>query len=527
MLVELRVVRGPRAGDTIALQDGQSLVLGRGSQVSYRIQDPSISRRHCQIVNTPGGIILSDLGSSNGTYVNGQRVTSVIINPGDSVVIGQNEVSMPSLSGRYPQPVTHPGFGAGMGAPLMPDPGVPGAPPPLPPLPGAVAPGSGFVNQGQPMMPGVMPDAGSVRAGSGGHPAVGGVGVPGQPQSGGVQVGSGAYAAVGSGGQPAVVPGGQAAGVCEKCGRGISSAELADGLARVSHAGTRGYLCPQCWGAFDFEPEMVMGYRIDRKLGAGSFGSVFRATSTTDGAVVALKTIRPEFVGNEKDLKRFFREAETTQVLQHDNIMKIYDFGVSGETCYIAMEFIDGKALHDIIAERGQMDVREAVAITSQIADGLQHAFERGVVHRDVKPENVLINTANVAKLVDFGLAKCFRTSGQSGLTAFGEGLGTLAYMPPEQIDNALMADQRADVYSLGASLYHMLSGRRPYEEKTTRSFIMKILKSAPPPIQSLNGQIPDSVVAVIDKAMAKEPDGRFKTPGDFKQALDQILPTL
>jgi serine/threonine protein kinase len=132
-----------------------------------------------------------------------------------------------------------------------------------------------------------------------------------------------------------------------------------------------------------------------------------------------------------------------------------------------------------------------------------------------------------LAKLVDFGLAKSFTSSGQSGLTAPGEGMGTLAYMPPEQLDNALMADQRSDIYSLGASLYHMLAGKRPFDEKTTRSFILKILNQMPPPIKVLNPAVPAEVQQIVEKAMAKSPDDRYQTPKDFEGDLISIFQKL
>ncbi|MBI3724032.1 serine/threonine protein kinase [bacterium] len=188
------------------------------------------------------------------------------------------------------------------------------------------------------------------------------------------------------------------------------------------------------------------------------------------------------------------------------------------------MEYIDGPIVTKLIEQYGKLDVGYALRVTIQIANALGHAFEKGIVHRDIKPDNILVTQQAVAKLVDFGLAKSFAQSGQSGLTAPGEGMGTLAYMPPEQLDNAVAADQRADIYSLGASLYHMLTGKRPFEERTTRSFVMKILNEMPPAVRTLNPAIPQEVQTIIERSMAKAADDRYQTPKEFEAELVKIF---
>jgi serine/threonine-protein kinase len=269
---------------------------------------------------------------------------------------------------------------------------------------------------------------------------------------------------------------------------------------------------------------MIEGYVISKKLGQGAFGAVFKATQHATGRVVALKTIKPQLVSSENDIKRFFREAETGQKLVHSNICQVYDAGESRGTYFIAMEYVEGRELTKYIEQYGKLDVGYSLRITIQVANALTHAFEKGIVHRDIKPDNIMVTGQAIAKLVDFGLAKSFQQSGQSGLTAPGEGMGTLAYMPPEQLDNALMADQRSDIYSLGASFYHMLAGKRPFEEKTTRSFILKILNQMPPPVRMVNPAVPQEVQEIIERAMAKSPDDRYQKPQDFEADLVKIF---
>ncbi len=431
MRVGLRLVRGARANETIALDDNQTVVLGRGTEATFRIQDPSISRRHCQISNTPRGLLIADLGSSNGTYVNGQRLGTgwLPLSPGDVVVLGQNEIRV--LAPNQPQSAVYPGGGQG------------------------AAPG---------------------------------------------------YR-------------------CGHCQRAITPQEIQQNRYRQDTNGR--LVCAECLAKLDFDPNMVEGYRIEKKLGQGAFGAVFKAVALKSNEVCALKTIKPQLVSSEKDIQRFFREADTGRQLVHPSILRVFDAGESKGVHFIAMEYIDGREVSKLIEEYGRLDVGYAMRMTIQIANALQHAFERGIVHRDIKPENVMVTSQGVAKLVDFGLAKSFAQAGQSGLTAPGEGMGTLAYMPPEQLDNALNADQRSDIYSLGATLYHMLTGSRPFNEKTTRSFIMKILNAQPPPARSLNPQVPQALEDILTRAMAKAPDDRYQKPAEMEADLRELFQEL
>lgn len=418
MLFQLRFVHGVRQGQVIPVADNQTVVLGRGTETNCRIQDPSISRRHCQITNCARGLLIADLGSSNGTYVNGQRIASwVALNSGDMIVLGQNQVE---IYGNAPQPMRH---------------------------------------------------------------------------------------------------------ACTGCGREIHPAEFTQGRVRQDVSGR--LICVACMNKMDFDPHMIDGYVIESKLGQGAFGAVFRARQTNSGLVVALKTVRPQLIQNDKDLARFKREASAGATLVHPNIIRVYDNDECNGIHYIAMEFVDGREVAKLIEQYGRIDTGYTLRVGIQIANALQHAFERSIVHRDIKPENVLVTPQGHAKLVDFGLAKNFQSSGVSGLTAPGEGMGTLAYMPPEQLDNALMADQRSDIYSLGASLYHMLCGKRPFNEKTTRQFIMKILNKMPPPVNELNPAVPPELAAILERAMAKEPEERFATPQEFEHALKGVYDQL
>jgi predicted Ser/Thr protein kinase len=484
MRVALRLVRGARANETVALEDNQSVILGRGTESNFRIQDPSISRRHCQISNTPRGLLIADLGSSNGTYVNQQRLAPgwAALSPGDQVIFGQNELRVLTpqqmmMGAQLPQ--------AGM----QQQPGLPMQQP---------------MAMQQPMQ---QPQAMAMQGG--GDPR----------QSHGSQQMN--MAALGRSSPDAAVNSYR----CGHCSRPITQQEIAQNRYRQDTNGR--LICADCLKHFDFDPNMVDGYQIQKKLGQGAFGAVFKALQLKDQKIVALKTIKPQLVSSERDVQRFFREAETGGKLVHPSITAVYNAGESKGTHFIAMEYIDGREVSKLIEEYGRLDVGYAMRVTIQISSALQHAYEKGIVHRDIKPENIMVSKDGVAKLVDFGLAKSFTQAGQSGLTAPGEGMGTLAYMPPEQLDNALNADQRSDIYSLGATLYHMLTGQRPFNEKTTRSFIMKILNAMPAPIRTLNPQVPQELEDIISRAMAKKPEDRYQKAGDMEADLRNLFQKL
>jgi serine/threonine-protein kinase len=312
---------------------------------------------------------------------------------------------------------------------------------------------------------------------------------------------------------------------CSNCNKEITATEIQGGKYRQDTNGR--LICAGCLVHFEFDAHLVDGYTIEKKLGAGAFGAVYKATQENTGRVIALKTIKPQLVSNEKDIQRFFREANTGAKLVHPNIAGIFDSGECRGTHFIAMEYIDGQELTKLIDQFRMLDVGYTLRVGIQIANALAHAFQQGIVHRDIKPDNILVTSQGQAKLVDFGLAKNFQEAGKSGLTAPGEGMGTLAYMPPEQLDNALMADQRSDIYSLGATLYHCLSGKRPFNEKTTRQFILKILKEMPTPLRDVNPTVPPEVQGIIERAMAKKPEQRYQKPAELENDLKQIFEKL
>ena len=266
-------------------------------------------------------------------------------------------------------------------------------------------------------------------------------------------------------------------------------------------------------GSPSWAPNMVTGYHINGKIGEGSVGTFFSAVRTDDKKKVALKVIDPVYISRESGSKRFFRAVDICRDITHPNVIRIFDAGESEGVYYIAMEYISGKEVGSIINQYGHVSVSTTLQIGIQITAALQYAYERSIVHRDIKPRNIMVNRRGVAKLVDFGLAKRLFRPMQSAITSPGEAVGTLAYMPPEQVDNAISADHRSDIYSLGATMYHMLTGQHPFSEGTFAEFVSAIMEKDPERVDILSRAIPSDLADIIAMAMHKDPQCRHQSP--------------
>ena len=266
-------------------------------------------------------------------------------------------------------------------------------------------------------------------------------------------------------------------------------------------------------------------YSILGSLGAGGMGEVYRARDTTLNRDVAIKVL-PELFSRDPDRRaRFEREAQAVAALSHPNVLAIYEFGTSGETSYAAMELLDGETLRDRI-DRGPQAARRAVDICAQIARGLAAAHEKGIVHRDVKPENVFVTREGRVKILDFGLASQRVPSGISAdltmpPTDAGTVLGTVGYMAPEQV-RGLPADARSDIFALGATLYELVSGRGAFHRESAAETMSAIAREDPAPMSSTAAAaISPTVERIIWRCLEKDPAARFQSCHDLAFALE------
>lgn len=260
------------------------------------------------------------------------------------------------------------------------------------------------------------------------------------------------------------------------------------------------------------------GDRIDifeliEVIGAGGMGTVFRAIDTKLERQIALKILPPEQSGDNDVVQRFYQEARAAARLDHENIARVYTIDHDGKYHYIAFEFIEGDTLRKRVEEHGPLPIAEAVNFTLQIAHALVHAADRGVVHRDVKPSNIIVTPQGRVKLVDMGLARRFERHRDDGLTQSGMTLGTFDYISPEQARDPRDVDARSDLYSLGCTLFHMLTGRPPFPEGTVLQKLLQHQEEPPPDVRALNAAVPDDLAAILVTLMAKDRERRYQTP--------------
>jgi WD40 repeat protein len=263
-------------------------------------------------------------------------------------------------------------------------------------------------------------------------------------------------------------------------------------------------------------------YRVVRLLGEGGMGSVYEAEQIAMQRRVALKVIRRADTAGPAALERFRREVRAAARLSHPNIVTAYDAETAGELHFLVMEYVPGISLAWLVKERGPLPIDEACAYVRQAALGLQHAHERGLVHRDIKPDNLIRCSDGTVKILDFGLA-ALTAEGGGGLTEANVVMGTPDYMAPEQAEDCHGTDIRADLYSLGCTLYYLLTGKPPYPAPTP---LLKVLAHRDRPVPSLRRARPDApqeLAAVVERLLAKKPEDRYQTPHEVAAALQQF----
>jgi len=263
------------------------------------------------------------------------------------------------------------------------------------------------------------------------------------------------------------------------------------------------------------------GFRLLRQLGVGGMSVVYLAEQVNLGRLVALKVLKKDFGGHVKTMERFMREARAGARLNHPNIVMVYDAAVQGGLGFIAMEYVEGEDVGRWIKRFGRLPIDLAVSIGIQTATALDVSHAAGIVHRDVKPTNILFSKGGVAKLLDLGIAKIIE---EAFLEERRSGLGTLSYMPPEQTTDASVADHRADIYSLGASLYKMVTGQAPFRARSVSELVKMIRRSPVPDPRVINRVVPAALSELLSRAMAKKPDDRFEDMKVMRNALVNVI---
>ncbi|MGE0104185.1 MAG: protein kinase [Blastocatellales bacterium] len=274
----------------------------------------------------------------------------------------------------------------------------------------------------------------------------------------------------------------------------------------------------------------VSHYRIIEQLGQGGQATAYKAEDTRLNRIVVIKTLLPDQASSDSARRRFEREARLASALDHPNICAIYDIGESDGLYYIVMPFIEGPTL-DVFMNKQPLEILSALSIAIQVADAIATAHSRGIVHRDIKPTNIIVNERGQVKVLDFGLAKMIESEEQEGREPDGEKLmtetgvpfGTMGYGSPEQASGERV-DHRTDIFSLGVLLFEMLAGQRPFRGKNRIEILHAVINSEHPPITSIRSDIPQEIEEMLDKALAKNPKDRYSTMEQFRDEMKMLM---
>ncbi|MCG6158470.1 serine/threonine-protein kinase [Rubinisphaera margarita] len=267
-------------------------------------------------------------------------------------------------------------------------------------------------------------------------------------------------------------------------------------------------------------------YQVQKKLGQGGMGTVYLALDPTLNRLVALKILPAEKAENKILVKRFKAEGQAAAQLTHDNIVRVYESGEADGLHYIAMEYVEGTDVQRLIKKRNRIPIRRSTEIITQVARALDHAAQASIVHRDIKPSNLLITQAGVVKLTDLGLARIVDDTEETSITRAGTTVGTVDYMSPEQARSSKAADIRSDLYSLGCTWYHMLTGSPPYPEGSVTNKLHAHAVAQIPDPRDLNESVPEAIVGVITRMMAKNPEDRYQSVAELLEDLEAVKTT-
>jgi serine/threonine-protein kinase len=269
--------------------------------------------------------------------------------------------------------------------------------------------------------------------------------------------------------------------------------------------------------------QQVHGYQLLERLGKGSMGTVYKARQLSMNRLVALKILHSRYASKTDLLQRLTREAHLAARLSHNNIVQAIDVGFTGTLHYFVMEYVEGTTIRQELEKRKVYEEMEALEVVVQIAQALQHAHRRGLIHRDVKPANIILTPDGVAKLADLGMA-CETSDEDSARAERGMTVGTPFYMAPEQINGGADVDGRADIYSLGATLYHMVTGQPPFPGKKIDEVLNAHLKQELVPPDHLNTSLSSGLGEVVEFMMTKEAERRYQSPDDLILDLECLL---
>ncbi|MBI3271650.1 MAG: SpoIIE family protein phosphatase [Planctomycetes bacterium] len=487
LVPELTITTGPFRGTVVRLERDQDITLGRSDAANVMLPDRTVSRLHCKISFDGESCRIQDANSRGGTYVNGERITAPHqLKTGDEVRIGETCVSVelvdamaeskawqgssPRMTSVPAVPAGNPGAGTSEGQPSPP----PDAEPRTPVSPATI---------------GTLPAA------------------PGR--SGWVEPGLGRFLA-----EDMLL----ANRFCETCGKLVIKRELAEGKARLVDGKL---LCAQCDA---LSPGKTLGqYRILEPLGQVAIGMVFKAEHVTLKRVVALKVLLEHLAENQEEVSRFLRHATAEASLSHANVVQTFDAGEDKGLYYLVQEHVPGRTLRELIQQDGPLPLAQALDVGLQVARALQYAYERKIVHRELRPANILFTPEGVVKVVDMGTRMNLEDSGLSPPGRTNLTGDIINFVSPEQIDDRKL-DHRCDAYALGGILYYLLAGSSPYQAESLEEFFKRFRAEDLRPLRELRRDVPEPVEAFVRRLMARDPDARPRNPNEIVARLTELL---
>lgn len=431
MQVTLRVTAGPQTGRVFTFNQHETFMIGRSEAAHFCLpHDPFFSRHHCLLEIAPPQCFLRDLGSTNGTFVNGERVETAHLKNGDRIQGGETVLEVQvRVEGARPED---------------------------------------FGSETVPSLITVL---------------------------------------------------------CLNCGV-PAQAEVSKPDAKLS------YLCDECRARLKKNPQPIPNYQMIKVLGQGGMGSVMLARRNQDGLAVAIKTLLPEVAVSEQSLKRFMREIEVAANLQHSNIVSYIEHGTHNGIVYLVSEYVSGADAARLARDAGgKLPFEHVVAIIEQTLAALDFAHSRGFVHRDIKEQNILVDGSFprfTCKLTDFGLAKSFKQTGMSGVTMVGDVAGTIAYMPPEQVRDFKEVRPPSDIYASGMTAYSLMTGTHALDLSPRAGIsetVKAIFEKPHIPLRDRDADIPPEIAFVIETAIAKDVESRWRSAGEMREALIAHMP--
>jgi len=430
--IELSVIAGPHAGTTFRFDHNGTFLVGRSSDSHLTLEDdPQLSRFHFRLEFSPPNCCVVDLESSNGTLVNGERIQSAPLSPGDIVAAGETQIEFQST---YKE---------------------------------------------QPPTPFEITETVLFRS----------------------------IKNVNSESDEADLSG--------------ESTELPARIIRPSNSQADNDVQSIADGQSNDD---IPGYKLSRILGRGSMGTVYRAFHRGTGKKCAVKVMAPDHAANEKSLQLFTREATLLSQLNHPGIVRFFEMGYHQGQLFLVMEYVRNKSIKEILDGQPRMSHTRIICRTiTKVLDALTYAHDRSLVHRDIKPTNILLSITGGklrVKLGDFGLAKNYANAGFSGITEEAETRGTLAFMPPEQIMDSRFAKPTCDLYATGVTMYQYLSGRLPFEFSTVSEGLAQILNGQPTKLGRYRPDLPDELLDFVSKAISENPEDRFRTAQEMASEL-------